>query len=212
MSIKYPHLSKGSNKLVTVICKNCHKKQFIKYCYLVRGHRKTKLCKKCYLKLKCGRTTKVKISKVQLLRLYLTKNLTSREVAKILNTSHRTILNKLIKFNIPRKPCYGISYHLKGLKGEKNYNWQGGRGIDTYGYIRTYYPSHPHADNGRVKEHILIMEKKIGRYLKPNEVVHHINGIKTDNRIENLYLLTNSQHMSYESKLRTTYKKWFSSD
>lgn len=38
------------------------------------------------------------------------------------------------------------------------------------------------------------MESKIGRQLTQNEVVHHINGIKTDNRIENLELLTISEH------------------
>ena len=42
--------------------------------------------------------------------------------------------------------------------------------------------------------HVVKMEEKIGRELLPNEVVHHKNGIKNDNRMENLQLMTNEEH------------------
>ena len=76
----------------------------------------------------------------------------------------------------------------------KSYNntrekWKGGRIGKTTGYIYIFI------DGKEVGEHILIMEKTIGRRLKKGEVVHHINGIKTDNRIENLQLMTNSEHV-----------------
>jgi len=56
-------------------------------------------------------------------------------------------------------------------------------------------------DGKGIKEHIKIMEEKIGRKITKNEVVHHINEIKDDNRIENLQLMTRSEHSSYHRKL-----------
>lgn len=72
--------------------------------------------------------------------------------------------------------------------GSKNYFWKGGRTKNAMGYIRIYSPNHPSSLHNYVLEHRLIMEKIIGRYLTRNEIVHHKNGIKDDNRPENLHL------------------------
>lgn len=62
------------------------------------------------------------------------------------------------------------------------------------GVVLRYQYKRIRTKNGLIDEHRLIMEKHLGRKLNKNEVVHHINGNKKDNRIENLKLLTNSEH------------------
>jgi len=80
-------------------------------------------------------------------------------------------------------------WHGVSRRGEKSVGWKGGRVLDSGGYIKIFIPKHPNANHqGYIKEQRLVMEKHLGRYLSPKEVVHHINGVKIDNRIENLKL------------------------
>jgi len=75
------------------------------------------------------------------------------------------------------------------------------------GYISIHYPSHPKSGNqGYIDEHIIILERKLGRYLKVNEICHHINGQKDDNRPENLIAVSHSKHSQLHRITGSTWK------
>lgn len=94
----------------------------------------------------------------------------------------------------------GIEY--KAISGDKNWRWKGGIRVRSSGYIMVKAENHPFCDEqGYVFQHRLIMEESLGRYLDPKEVVHHINHIVNDNRIENLELFTsNGEHLKQTMK------------
>jgi hypothetical protein len=93
-----------------------------------------------------------------------------------------------------RKFIDGHQYKVRNLKGKNNRAWKGGIAF-SHGYVLIHKPSHPLCSTkGYVFLHRLIMEKHIGRYLTPDEDVHHINGIKTENLFYNLKLLTHGEH------------------
>ena len=91
---------------------------------------------------------------------------------------------------------------LIGLRlGNKHPMWKGGRRKLPKGYVLIYQPNHPFANRNFILEHRFIMEKYLGRYLTKKEVVHHINGIKNDNRIENLRVMTITAHKKFHRKI-----------
>lgn len=128
------------------------------------------------------------------------EGLTHQAVAEELGCAAQTIGKLCAK--------HGIRCHKRGPRpGPGHPNWQGGRQIDKHGYVLLWVEGHPHTKgrpgkaraNGYVREHRLVMEQHLGRYLKPGEVVHHINGDKQDNRIENLHLFSsNAEHLREE--------------
>lgn len=91
-----------------------------------------------------------------------------------------------------------------GGSGSENPNWNGGRTRLATGYIQVRCTEHPHADpRGYVLEHRLVMERHIGRLLRREEVVHHVDGDNTNNRIENLQLLENQTEHALLHQLGT---------
>lgn len=99
-----------------------------------------------------------------------------------------------------------------GLIGDKNASFKGIEILSNYGYILEYVPNHPFPHDKNVKgtrvlQHRLIIERNADKfddkyfiiinnkkYLKLEYEVHHKNEIKTDNRLENLQIVTASEH------------------
>ena len=107
----------------------------------------------------------------------------------------------------------GNGNHQYGLKGSKNSSWKSDARKTSYGYIQIRVLDHPFRDKSDfVFEHRLIAEKYLltddnsieingKKYLKPEYVVHHKNFDRTDNRPENLEILSHSEHSAKHTKL-----------
>lgn len=138
-----------------------------------------------------------------------------RQIAKEIGSSYGAVMYTITKFDIvvpwkPKKRNPNMSnisrdaYYRDnpdGRFGEKAGNWRGGvRRCGSGGkYVGVYSPDHPYRNGEEyVMEHRLVVEKNIGRYLLPKEVVHHINGIQDDNRIENLQMMASRKEHARE--------------
>ena len=129
------------------------------------------------------------------------KGLSLNDISKINNAGSPTCIKYWFgKFNLPLRPSPRKGFCMK----ENNGMWKGGIFTPTRGYRFIHHPEY-HSYKTRnyyVAEHILVMEKKLGRKLSKPELVHHQNGITTDNRPENLKLFSNSSyHKIYEGKV-----------
>jgi hypothetical protein len=112
---------------------------------------------------------------------------TLREVATQIGASAETIRRILIRAGVSRRP--------RGVRRSP-----GSRITDKDGYVLVRKPEHPFANSaGYIREHRLVMERAIGRWLTEKEVVHHIDGDKSNNAPENLQLFgSNSEHKRFD--------------
>jgi hypothetical protein len=139
--------------------------------------------------------------------LYCTRGLMLNEIAAIVGCFDASNVRRaLLRLGIPirvgietwtprRRALFGLA--RRGLLARsKNPNWRGGvKFVNSYRAVLC--PEHPNAGkDGYVYEHRLAMEAHLGRYLTDEEVVHHRNRCKADNRIENLQLCANqAEHL-----------------
>lgn len=120
------------------------------------------------------------------------------ELSRRLVKDYFWVRNQLLRQGIAiRSSGYKSPKHKRSY-AENHHNWKGGTYI-TKGYVLEYAPDHPAAATykGYVPQHRLVMEQALGRYLSSDELVHHRNEIKTDNRLENLELTARSSHIKH---------------
>lgn len=125
----------------------------------------------------------------------------SKEVIDIIRKTHK---GKVLSKETKEK----ISESHKGLNRTNN-KWNAHVKNREDGYIQVYELEHPYANkDGYVMEHRLVMEEVLGRYIKENEVIHHINRNRKDNRPENLMIFSSiSDHMRYHGYFRKKERK-----
>ncbi|MCK4384652.1 MAG: HNH endonuclease [candidate division Zixibacteria bacterium] len=143
---------------------------------------------------------------------YWEEGLSQSEIGKLCNVSRKGIWKWMKKFNIKARKNYSeeIKQKQREVKiGEKNPNWNGGILINSNGYVLISMPDHPYSScRGYIPRSRLIMEQHLGRYLEPEEVVHHENEIRHDDRIENFRLFENKgKHTSFHNRIRQSAKR-----
>lgn len=147
---------------------------FCKKLYLPNESKRKYCSKECYYKMKILRKDKVNWTEE------MRKKLSKRYMGK-------------------GNPMFGKDSWNKGKKrpeiqGENHPNWKGGYSINPNGY--KVYESEKYTKGNKLAEHRIVMEKYLGRKLKSEEIVHHKNHNKLDNRIENLEIVDRATHMN----------------
>jgi len=131
----------------------------------------------------------------------------SIEIAKLVGLSPRYVRKVMLRLDLPRLG--------EGAQpGASNHQYKSGRRVDHDGYVLVTAPAdHPYArqrprrDGKIIYEHRLVLEQKLGRYLRPEEVVDHIDGLTLHNAPENLRLFeSNAEHLAETTTGRT--KLW----
>ncbi len=140
-----------------------------------------------------------------LTKQYHDNGLSFKKIGKLCGKSGEVVRHFFARHGLKSRPSPFLNPGI--YKGKDNPRWIGGRVYDSAGYIKIFHPeSHAYKplNNKYVLEHILIMEKILGRPLKHPEIVHHKNGKPADNRPENLILFpSNKEHKQFEQRTET---------
>lgn len=132
---------------------------------------------------------KLNIPVDEIANAYQTDRQAIRKYAVAIGCSVQTIYHHLHAAGIKMRS--GGDAKIGVQAGSRNPNWAGGKHLDAAGYVvvRT-------GPNTTAREHRLVAAEMLGRPLQPGEVVHHINGDRSDNRPDNLEVLpSQSEHM-----------------
>lgn len=141
--------------------------------------------------------TDVEVKKLTRMYPYLS----NEDLSKILSRNVNSIQHKANRLELKKDKEVNSIIRGKSREGEKCCNWKGGKKLSKRGYVFILKKGYPTTDvNGYIFEHRYIMCEFLERILGRNEIVHHINGIKNDNRIENLMVMSNGEHTTMHHK------------
>ena len=159
------------------------------------------------------------VNKVILTKWYLDEKKSLTDISKLCGLSISTVRKRIIDYNIPlRTRSEGIrnARHKlgpnRGKTREFSEEWKENIRKGRLRWSRRYakgtrigtngYHVYTKGENVDRLVHVVIIEQLIKRPLRKDEVVHHRNGVKTDNRIENLEIMTRSEHSAYHARRR----------
>lgn len=128
-----------------------------------------------------------------------------RRLEEITGVNRKRISKWMEELGVPKRSkeeAASIALKQREYKyGEENHLWKGGKTLSPSGYVLVRIDGKMHL------EHRVVMEEHLGRKLKPNEHVHHINHIKNDNRIENLQIIDPIEHQKIHNELAISKSK-----
>lgn len=157
--------------------------------------------KLAYTKGKCKRGNTVHIEPELLRHLYSDQKMTMGEISRQLHCSRTAVSRHIVQLGIKR-----TTFETKVLRGtvpslEKIKGWKGGRIVIEQGYVKIRNHKHPRSRRGYILEHILVWEDFNEQRLPDGWVIHHLNGVKDDNRPENLVAMPDKRHRLFLAEL-----------
>lgn len=141
----------------------------------------------------------IEISCNQLKKLYFDDRLSFRRIGEMFGCTKQTIMKKAKGCGIKSRATSDFLH----AKGKDSPLWRGGKYVTPAGYIRVQLP-----DGTKRFEHVVTWENYYGKPKPKGYEIHHLNGVRTDNRIENLVLLSKAGHTrvgnaeAYKARIR----------